>query len=96
MQNKQINRNIKIRQATRKMILATVQKQTQEAQQKQGGEAISSISVQSETMCETNTQCRNAEKQEKIWLLTKEISDKEKKIERMAGREKEMQKRDSE
>ena len=46
-----------MRLVTRTMILAAVQTPTQEAPQKQDGEGISSISVQSETVCETNTQC---------------------------------------
>ena len=89
-----------------KMTLANVQKQTQETPRKKGGWAISSISVESETVCETNTQCQNTEKQkleETIRLLTKEISDKDKKIsekektiDRMAESEKKMEKRDSE
>ena len=66
------------------MISKTVPKQTYEAApRKQGGEAISSISVQSETVCETNTQCKNTKRknpQETIWLLKKEISDKDKTI----------------
>ena len=45
------------------MISGTVRKQTQEAPRKRGGEAISSIPVQSETVCETNTQCQNMEQQ---------------------------------
>ena len=85
------------------MILAYIQKQTQEAQ---GGEAIYSISVQSETVCETNTQCKNAERknpQGTIQLLKKKISDKDKTIskkdktiEEMAEWEQEMEERDSE
>ena len=62
------------------MILAYIQKQTQEAQ---GGEAIYSISVQSETVCETNSPCRNTEPKnlwETIRLLKKEIPDKDKTI----------------
>ena len=55
MQNKRINQNNKMRPAMGKMILATVQKQTQEAPRKQGGEAISSISVQSEKLCVKQT-----------------------------------------
>ena len=105
MWNKRINWTNKIRPATGKMILATVQKQTQEAPQKQGGEAISSISVQSETVSETNTQYQNTETKnlwETIWLLKKDISakektifEKDKTIEKMTEREQEMEKRDS-
>ena len=73
---------------------------------KKGGEAISSISAQSETVCENNSQCKNTEKkklEEAMRLLTKEISnnskklsDNEKTIDRMAKRKKEMEKCDSE
>ena len=106
MRNNRINRNNKMRPATGKMILSTVQNQTQEATQKRSGEAISSNSIQSETVCETNKQCQNTEQkklEETIRLLTKKKSNKdknlsnnEKTIERMAKREKEMEKCDSE
>ena len=68
MRNKRINWNNKMRPATGKMILATVQNETQEATRKQGGEAISSISVQSETVCETNKQCQDTEQKKLIWF----------------------------
>ena len=94
------------RVATREKITDDVQKQTQKATRKNGGEAMSSISTQSETVCETNLQWQNTKEkklEETIRLLTEEISNKDKKIsdnetiiERMARREKEMEKRDSE
>ena len=87
-------------------IIADVQKQTQKATRKKGGKAISSISAQRETVCENDLQCKNTEQkklEEMMRLLTKEISNKNKKlscnektIDRMAKREKEMEKRDSE
>ena len=45
MRKRRINRNNKIRPVTGEKITADVQKQTQEATQKQGGGAISNISV---------------------------------------------------
>ena len=74
--------------------------------EKRWKKAISSILAQGETVCENNLQCKNTEQKklkETMWLLTKEISNKNKKlsdnektIDRMAKREKEMEKRDSE
>ena len=93
-----MNRNGIMRLATRKKITDDVQNQTRKARQKKGGEVISSILAQSETVCETNSQCQNTKQkklEETIRLLIEEISNKDKKlsdnkttIERMTRREK--------
>ena len=48
-----MNRNGIMRLATREKITDDVEKQTQKARRKNGEEAISSVSTQSETVCET-------------------------------------------
>ncbi len=70
----------RIRKASRKRLLSSEQHQTQVATQKQDREAISSVSVQTESESETTKGYKNDESrkaQEKIRLLEKLLIDKD-------------------
>ena len=107
MQIKKTNRNSNRVKAKRKTRLTDVQRQTKKTTRKKGEEATSSILAQeSDTVCENQKQCKNTEQEkleEKLRLLTEELSNKNKKlydnektIDKMEQKQKEMEKRDSE
>jgi len=84
MQIKKTNRNSNRVKAKRKTRLADVQRQTKKTTRKKGEEATSSIFAQeSDTVCENQKQCKNTEQEkleEKLRLLTEELSNKNKKL----------------
>ena len=107
MQIKKTNRNSNRVKAKRKTRLADVQRQTKKTTRKKGEEATSSILAQeSDTVCENQKRCKNTEQEkleEKLRLLTEELSNKNKKIfddektiDEMKQKQKDMEKRDSE
>ena len=94
------------RVATRKPKKDDVENQTKKATRKNRGESMTSISTQSETVSERDSEWQKSKErklEETIRLLTEELLNKDKKIsdnetiiERMERKEKEMEKRDSE
>ena len=101
-----MNRNRTRRVATRKPKKDDVENQTKKATRKNSGETMTSISTQSETVSERDSEWQTSKErklEETIRLLTEELLNKDKKIsdnetiiERMERKEKEMEKRDSE
>ena len=91
---------------TRKTKKDDVENQTKKATRKNHGEAMTSVSTQSETVSERDSEWRKSKErklEETIRLLTEELLNKDKKIsdnetiiERMERKEKEMEKHDSE
>ena len=100
-----MSRNGTRRVATRKPKKYDVENQTKKATRKNRGEAMTSISTQSETVSERDSEWQTSKErklEETIQLLTEELLNKDKKIsdnetiiERMERKEKEMGKRDS-
>ena len=75
-----MKRGSRIRKASRKRLLSSERHQTPVATRKQDGEAISSVSIQTESVSETTEGCKNAESrkaQERIRLLEKQLMDKD-------------------
>ena len=78
-----MKRGSRIRKASRKRLLSSEQPQTRGASRKQGREAISSVSVQTESESETTKGYMNDESrksQEKIRMLEKLLMDKDEEV----------------
>ena len=92
-----MKRGTRIRKASRKKILSSDQLQTQVATRNQDGEAISSVSVQTESVSEITKGYKNAESQkaqETIRMLEKKLLEKDEEMKKQLKEKDEQMKRE--